>query len=177
MTAFDAAALADRMECHLTEYGHPDRAVGEKRYLRSVLGHLGVRVPVVRRSVQTVRREHPNLSRGDLFALVDALWRRPVHEMRLAAVELLRAYRPLLRPSDLRYVEELARQCRTWALLDPLAVHVAGSLVVDAPEHAATLDRWADDDFWMRRAALLALLPAIRGDAGDWREPRGTRTR
>jgi 3-methyladenine DNA glycosylase AlkD len=37
------------------------------------------------------------------------------------------------------------------------------------PPLAATLDRWAaDDDFWIRRSALLALLPGLRRGAGDF---------
>src|SRR5262245_60285477 len=33
----------------------------------------------------------------------------------------------------------------------------------------ASLDRWAaDPDFWIRRSALLALLPALNRGDGDW---------
>ena len=36
------------------------------------------------------------------------------------------------------------------------------------PVIADVLDRWAaDDDFWVRRTALLALLPGLRTGAGD----------
>ena len=37
------------------------------------------------------------------------------------------------------------------------------------PTLGGTLDRWADDDdFWIRRAALLALLRPLREGAGDF---------
>lgn len=170
MRKFDVAAEAGEIECRLGELGTPQRADSERRYLRSTLTHLGVRVPEVRRTVKAVRRSHPGLARDELTALADALWRRPVHECRLAAVELLRAYQAVLEPPDLAYVERRLRTCRTWALLDPLAINVAGALVVRCPELGATLDRWAADaDFWIRRAALLALLPGVRNGGPDLR--------
>jgi 3-methyladenine DNA glycosylase AlkD len=44
-----------------------------------------------------------------------------------------------------------------------------GPLVERAPELASTLDRWAtDDDFWIRRSALLAHLLPLRNGGGDW---------
>ena len=53
--------------------------------------------------------------------------------------------------------------------MDGLAGNVAGGLVERYPELAATLDRWAaDEDFWVRRSALLALLGPLRRGDGDF---------
>jgi 3-methyladenine DNA glycosylase AlkD len=54
--------------------------------------------------------------------------------------------------------------------VDDLAADVVGSLVVEHPGLAdAVLDRWIrDDDFWIRRSALLALLGPLRRGGGDW---------
>lgn len=96
-----------------------------------------------------------------------------MHELRLAAVELLRLRAPLLGPGDLALVERLVRESGTWALVDPLATGVAGAVVDRCgpgdPAVAAPLDRWAADaDHWVRRAALLALLPGLRRGEGDF---------
>jgi 3-methyladenine DNA glycosylase AlkD len=54
-------------------------------------------------------------------------------------------------------------------LVDGLAASVAGPLVEGHPELGATLDRWAsDEDFWVRRSALLALLLPLRRGEGDF---------
>ena len=64
-------------------------------------------------------------------------------------------------------LEHLLRTSRTWALVDGLAANVAGDLADRGPELAAVLDRWArDEDFWLRRAAMLALLRPLRRDDG-----------
>lgn len=72
-------------------------------------------------------------------------------------------------PTDLRHIERLLREARTWVLIDPLAVHVAGVVVAaHLPWGSLVLDRWAaDSDFWVRRAAILALLPGIRTHVPD----------
>jgi 3-methyladenine DNA glycosylase AlkD len=54
--------------------------------------------------------------------------------------------------------------------VDALAADVAGSLARRFPELGDTLDRWAgDEDFWIRRSAMLALLvPLRRGDLAEF---------
>ena len=55
----------------------------------------------------------------------------------------------------------------TWALVDGLAGDVLGRLVhADTDRVTPVMDRWAtDEDFWMRRASLLAELRPIRRGA------------
>lgn len=148
---------------------NPERAWREKAYLKSQLTHLGVSVPAVRKVVRALARGKPDLSRGEVLALVEGLWVEPVHERRMAAVELLDVYGDRLEPEDLTLVERLIRESKTWALVDGLAATVAGSLVGRFPDLATALDRWAvDGDFWVRRSALLALLKPLRAGGGDF---------
>jgi 3-methyladenine DNA glycosylase AlkD len=149
--------------------GDPERAVQEKRYLKSELRHWGTSMPAIRRVASAFAKAHPDLGHAELVALVEELWAEPVHERRVAAVELLDAYGPRLEARDLRLVERLIRESRTWALVDGLAATVAGGLVERFPELGRALDRWAvDEDFWVRRAALLALLVPLRRGGGDF---------
>ena len=85
----------------------------------------------------------------------------------MAAVEVLRLALPQLRADDLATVEQLIRESRTWALVDALAVKVAGTSRC-ATRGVAGIDGWAADaDFWVRRSALLALLRGIRAGQPD----------
>ncbi|AKT39232.1 DNA alkylation repair protein [Chondromyces crocatus] len=162
-------ALAAEIDRALRAEGTPERAVQEKRYLKSALEHVGVPVPSVRAIAKRVRREHPDLTHDDLVALVEALWDEPVHERRLAAIELLNLHVDRLGPEDVPLLERFLRESRTWALVDALAPQAVGTLVTRHPAFGATLDRWArDPDFWIRRAALLALLVPLRTGGGDF---------
>jgi 3-methyladenine DNA glycosylase AlkD len=160
------AARADDIESRLREVGTAERAESEKRYLKSDLEHLGATVWQVRRVVRSVADDQSALSHSDLIGLARALWAKPVFERRLAAAMLLEARADLLRPRDLVLLQRLVRESRTWALVDVLAEDVIGRLLVAHREAAASLDRWAlDDDFWVRRAALLSQLEPLRAGA------------
>jgi 3-methyladenine DNA glycosylase AlkD len=114
-------------------------------------------------------RQYPRLSHDELVTLVENLWAPPVHERRMAAVELLDLYHDRLEAEDLVLLERLLRKSRTWALVDPLAIAVTGPLLERHPKLRAALDRWVtDQDFWMRRAALLTFILAMRRGEGDF---------
>ena len=167
----EASSEAARIEHELRAAGSPERAAGSQNYLKSSMPFAGATVPSIRAVVTAWRRERRDLTRDELTAVAQALWAGPVFECRLAAVILLTDRRALLTAADAPLVEHLLRTSGTWALVDALAADVAGSLTERFPAAMhPVLDRWAsDDNFWLRRSALLALLvPLRRGEPGDF---------
>jgi len=157
------------LERTLRGLGTPGRAVSEKAYLKSDLEFAGTGVPAIRSVITSWRRAQAGLTHDDLAGLVRALWASPLYECRQAAVILLEHSTRLLAAADTGLIEQLLRTSGTWALVDGLAANVAGDLAERYPELGGTLDRWAsDDDFWMRRSALLALLVPLRRGGGDF---------
>jgi hypothetical protein len=143
------------------------------------LRFYGTSVGAVRGTVRDAGRRHPGLSHDEVTALSSELWGSklgtvPVFERRLAAVVLLQANVKLLTNSDLTRLEGFIREAQVRDLVDPLAVDVVGPLVggldVLARVRAdSVLDRWMrEPDAWLRRAALLSPLRALREGAGDW---------
>ena len=124
----------------------------------------------MREAVRTVKRQHGVLDHASLVALVRILWGKPVFERRMVAVLLLEAFQKMMQPADIALLERLIRQSKTWAFVDELAIAITGPLVERSPELLRILDRWAeDDDFWIRRSAMLALLRPLRRGGGDFR--------
>jgi 3-methyladenine DNA glycosylase AlkD len=162
---FFVTEAADELEQELRALGTPERAEGEKRYLKSDLEFLGVSVWGIRSVMKSFAGRHPDLSHDHIVSLVASLWSEPVFERRMAAVMLLEEHARLLKPADLDLIERLIRESKTWALVDVLSGDVAGAVVLRNPGAADRLDRWAkDEDFWVRRSALLAeLLPLKDG--------------
>lgn len=161
----EAADLVADLEQQLRPLGTVERADGERRYLRSSLTHLGVRLPQIRTTTSQFLTSHPALDRRDRLELVEALWGAGVFELRQAAVHVLERSVADLDVGVLGFVEGLLRRSHTWALVDPVSVNVVGAIAVRDPRTWPALDRWiADDDMWIRRAALLAHLPALRTD-------------
>jgi 3-methyladenine DNA glycosylase AlkD len=165
----DIQRLVREIDRELRDRGMPDRAAQEKAYLKSELGHYGASVPAIRSVARKVASKYPALSHEELIALVNALWEKPVHERRVITVELLHLYGDRLEAADAVVLERLLRDSRTWALVDGLAASVMGPLVDHHQELGSVLDRWAgDDNFWIRRSALLALLLPLRRGDGDF---------
>lgn len=167
----DAHGLVAEVERRLAPLGTPARAQGEKAYLKSDLDFLGVPMQPLRQFAAALLQERPELAGGALRRAVLALWQPRIHELRTVAIELLARRRELV-VADLELFEGLLRDARTWAYVDTIATRLVAEVVERhgaEAEVAATLDRWAvDPDFWLRRTAMLALLPQLRRGAGDW---------
>ena len=165
----DTGRLVDEIDGELRAKGTPERAAHEKAYLKSDLEHYGTSVPDIRSVAPAVVKARPEWGHGEVVGLAEALWSGPVHERRMAAVELLTRCSDRLGVTDMPMLERLLRESRTWALVDGLAASVVGTVVAGDPAAADVLDRWAtDDDFWVRRASLLALLVPLRKGGGDF---------
>jgi 3-methyladenine DNA glycosylase AlkD len=167
----DVEAAVAAIGKELRGLANPARAEGEKRYLKSDFLHFGVGLPAIRRAAIDAARDNP--SRPELLALADRLWATtddgtPIFDMRMAAIEVLIQGVKLLEAQDIEVGERLIRDSKSWAYVDALAIKVVGDLVVRNPSLSTELDRYVrDDNFWIRRTALLAMLPGIRADDGD----------
>jgi 3-methyladenine DNA glycosylase AlkD len=162
--------LAERIDRELKAKGTPKRAEGSKAYLKSELPFYGVTSAQMRETVTAVVRETKrDLTRDELTAIARTLWTERVFDTQWAAAELLVQRVDLLGPDDVPLIEQWLREAKTWALVDMLAPAVMGPLVVEHAALGKTLDRWAkDDDFWVRRAAMLSLLVPLRKGGGDF---------
>lgn len=126
--------------------------------MKSAMPFLGVRVPDVR-----------HLSREAARGVTDAdelreaaldLWRGAEHREERYAAQALIALRPLRGRLDLLDVhEEMIRTGAWWDHVDEVAHRLADLLDTHPAELAVELRVWADDeDFWIRRAAIIAQL-------------------
>jgi len=160
---------AERILARLRAEADPRRAVGEKKYLKSDLVHLGVRVGLIRKAAKDSLKAVPDLGPAGLRALSLELWTLGIHEARVAAVELLNAGSRHLAPGDAAFLEKLLRESKTWALVDALSTGALADLHENHASFGVVLDCWSSDpDFWLRRASLLALLPSLRRGEGDF---------
>src|ERR1700689_2509387 len=140
MDGFDPEGAALSVGGALRAGGTAERAEQEKRYLKSELEFFGVTVPELRRVVRAAVRGYPGLDQAAMVAWAVALWRAPGHERRVAAAELLTLAAPKLRAGDLATVERLLRESGTWALVDGLAVSVAGEIALRDPRSWPVID-------------------------------------
>ena len=160
----DLAKLARAIESELERAGSPERAAGEKRYLKSDLHFLGATLADIRRVARHAARD-PGLDRDGAVGLVEELWSVPTFERRMAAALIMELRADELRSEDLSLIERLIRESGTWALVDLLSGNVVGEMRLHL-RIRRSLDRWArDGDFWVRRSSLLAELRPLKHGA------------
>lgn len=140
------------------------RAVAAAKYFKTGEGEygqgarfIGIRVPVLRK----MARQYVSLSFGDLSRLLAS----PIHEYRLAALEILVAQYERAgewqRERIVRFYLRHTRLMNNWDLVDAAASSILGDHLKNRPRHI--LDQLATSaNLWDRRIAIVATLALIR---------------
>jgi 3-methyladenine DNA glycosylase AlkD len=146
--------------------GKPERATYERAYMKSALKFHGVDAAAVHGACVEFCRAHA-LDHDELVGAVDALYATEWFDLHSAAVGVLERKKKLLERADAPWLISLVRQSACWAHVDWLATKIVPHALPDEP--GKLLRSWArDDDFWVRRTALLAQLDALRAGGGDF---------
>src|SRR2546428_7016546 len=163
-----AAALPD-LERRLKAAGTPQRAKGEKAYLKSDLAFFGTPMPEIRRIAIDYAKAHPDLDRRNLKALAAAAFETESFELRSVASAVAERRKPLLKGRDLPWLLDLVDASTTWAHVDWPAIELIGDVVGRHPASLRWLPKWAKQkNFWIRRTAILAQHDQLKSGAGDW---------
>ena len=123
----------------------------------------GVPSPVLKKLCREVYDAHPLPDESSWLAAVHELWDHAAYrEERYAAIALTqhRTYRGLQQPRILGLHRHLVVTGAWWDYVDPVATHGVGG-ILSAHRVASTpvIREWAaDDDFWLRRTAILSQL-------------------
>lgn len=166
----DSKREIDWFTSHLKELVNPERAKGEKRYLKSQLQFFGVTTAQKRKLARHWLRDHPDLTNAELVALVEKLWQTSWFELRSIGIELLNYKAKNLTLTQLPVIEKMIHSTSTWAELDVIATNIVGTLLITFPEPIKTKMReWiSSPNYWVRRTAILAQNRQFRKGEGDF---------
>ena len=167
----DVVKIADELASRVGSLGTEERAANEKRYLKSEIQHYGVSVPLIRKTARGFARSRKDVAKPDVVMLIEELWSRDVYELRKLAVNILAARIVEFDVCDVILIERLLRKSFTWALIDDMSINVVAPMLSDIPDASQIRRKWSlDDDFWVRRTAMLSLLPSLRRETTGWDE-------
>jgi len=136
--------------------------------MKSALPYYGIAMPELRRITRGVLRSHHIDTAAELEATVLRLWDDVTHrEQWYAALTIcgdarLRRHRAT---SFLGLYRHLIVSGAWWDVVDDVATHLVGPLLLDEPGAMAKVLRgWADDDdLWLRRTAIIAQVGSGNG--------------
>jgi len=153
------------LERELAAAGDPRRAIGVAKFFKTGKGEygegdrfIGIKVPALR----NIAHRYVELGFSDLERLLAS----PIHEYRLAALEILRAqYKHANEARRERivsfYLRHTARM-NNWDLVDAAAPYILGEHLKTRPRQV--LHRLAKSaNLWERRIAIVSTLAFIRG--------------
>lgn len=148
----------------LAEGGDPDRAAQQQAYMKSALPYAGFGAPALRALLAPLLADERFADRALWEEAVRELWDDATYrEEWYAALALVRHrhYRAWLDPDLLPLLEHLVRAGAWWDVVDELAGHVVGQVLLDHRDAVTSvLDAWSvdADSLWVRRTAMLAQL-------------------
>lgn len=157
--------LVEAVRRGLAEAADPDRALAMRAYMKSAMPFHGVPALAARRVFRATLRAHPVADRETWTDTVRELWDGATHrEERYAALALARyrRYGTYLDPAALPLLEHLVLTGAWWDLVDDVASHLVGAVLLAHHDETAPVVRsWAgSDDLWLRRTAVICQLGA-----------------
>ena len=146
---------------------NPKRAKKEKQYLYSSLKHYGLSVQKRDAFFKSVKTELKALLKKEALDFVKYFWAQPSHEEKSVALSILNLNVNKLTLADMPLIEKLMRESKGWAFLDSLIIPIMPTILNGDSKGYDYLRKWiADNDFWVRRSALLAQLLFFRQNKG-----------
>lgn len=127
-------------------------------YMKTEMPFYGVkkpgRVPIVR----AIKQQFRPASRKAYTAAVRGLWRLPHREEKYIALAVARMFPDYTDSESMPLFEELIREGAWWDLVDEVAVHLVGRVLLDERSVVRPImDAWIeDDDMWIRRTAIIS---------------------
>jgi 3-methyladenine DNA glycosylase AlkD len=125
----------------------------------------GVRVPDLRKITRAWYREHQQMSREDLLALVEILWNDESHETRQIVTYLFEHYKTITPTLTKSHFEHWRRGLDNWVITDNLGWLLGLWVLAEADSRLDYLEELiTDEDVWSRRLPLVAAVRINRGE-------------
>lgn len=158
---FDAVALQQELRAALKQAGSPHRAVEQKLYMKSTMDFYGVPMPGVRQISKELAAKHSPATVEQWRDAGLLIWRGAEKREERYFCDTwtgLRVAKPWQTPDVISMYEEMIVTGAWWDLVDGIATHRIGDLLLrHRAAVAPTLRAWSvGDDLWKRRTAILS---------------------
>jgi 3-methyladenine DNA glycosylase AlkD len=145
--------------------GSSERAVQEKRYLKSPFKFFGTSLPYADKVGREFRKEIPWAGNELVIELSKKLWASEYHDEKRLALRLLQCFPECLDIGIVTMLEKMLMESPTWDLVDDISIHLVGTVLEKDKEAYAFLKKWSM--FWMKRASLISQILMFRKGKGD----------
>lgn len=144
----------------LKKKADPGKAVEMAAYMKTQMPFYGVQKPDREPIVKILKQNHKPQSLAEYEDVVLSLWNLPYREEKYISLNYADAFIKIATPKTVKLFERLVREGAWWDFVDVIASHLIGHIYQkNRDELNPIMDRWIkDDDFWIRRTAILSQL-------------------
>ncbi len=152
----------------LRENANPERAVNEKRYLKSPFKFFGTSVPFTDKLARDFKKSHKDANRDYILELATRLWSSEYHDEKRLGLRILQYYPEYLDFTIMPLLDEMLMASTGWDFVDDISIHLVGTVLEKDRRTYKYLRKWSgSDNFWMRRASLISQILLLRDGRGD----------
>lgn len=161
--------ISKYVQTELSRLADEQKAVEMAAYMKTDMPFWGVqkpdRVPIIR---EMKKRFAPRSLVG-YEENIRALWEGEKREEKYLAINYAESFKEYMIPQAIPIFERLVREGQWWDYVDPIASWLVGRTLLNHEEVVRpTIESYVEDeDFWIRRTALLAHLGHKEKTRGD----------
>jgi len=145
-----------------------ERAINEKRYLKSPFKFFGISLPVTDKIAKDFRKANPNAERDYIVELAKRLWDSEYHDEKKLGLRILQYYPEYLDFAVMPMLETMLEQSTGWDCVDDISIHLVGTVLEKDKKAYEYLKKWSrSGNFWMRRASMISQILLFRNGRGD----------
>jgi 3-methyladenine DNA glycosylase AlkD len=168
--AADPARVAAAARRAVARLARPAGEFDASRYFRGTakLGFYNVSSARIRALAREIVRQHPDWEAADALAFAGVLIRDRYLDVKGVGIEALARFRRQFAPAFLPVWRRwlASNFADNWATTDAISGALIGPLLVAHPALVGRMAAWAHDrNLWVRRAAIVSLIPALRKHA------------
>ncbi|MDP6418231.1 MAG: DNA alkylation repair protein [Candidatus Krumholzibacteria bacterium] len=147
--------LVQFVQGELEKRADPEKAGPMAAYMKTRMPFYGVQKKGRDEIAQAFADYHPN-SLQDYEKVVLSLWSLPHREEKYLAINFAIRKSDFIQPASLPLYEKLIREGAWWDFVDSIAISLVGVALRENRKLWKSMDRWIEDeDFWIRRTAIL----------------------
>ncbi len=164
MSDFQNHPLVVALIAALEEAADPVIAEQMQAYMKTDAPFYGVKAPIRQAQLKKIAADFKTLKPEEYEGIVLALWHHSHREVQYQGLDIAERYKKCRTLDAWPLYKKLMQECTWWDTLDFVAGRLMSPLLLKHRELEAEVAAWAaDENFWVRRASLLAHLKH-RGD-------------
>jgi 3-methyladenine DNA glycosylase AlkD len=147
------------LRAELQKHSDPKRAEAMQAYMKTSQAFHGVSAVPLKKVFRAGRLRYDIKTFDEYQSVIKTLWIGKSREEMYLAIMAAKYYKVFRTDRAMPLYESMLRSASNWDLVDDIAAHLVGDLVLQNRKHEARLRKWTkSENFWMRRSAILAHL-------------------